>query len=87
MASLKEKIKRVLNNPASSIAAPVLEIEETPEHKIGGFIVSHTFAGMDQLDRQNKLWNYLEDVLKPEELRNIITLVTVTPDEADIKVG
>jgi len=42
---------------------------------------------MDQLDRLNKLWNYLEDVLKPEELRNIITLVTVTPDEADIKVG
>ncbi len=87
MAAFKEKIERLLNNPASSIAAPVLEIEETPEHKIGGFIVSHTFAGMDQLDRQNKLWNCLEDVLKSEELRNIITLVTVTPDEADIKAG
>ncbi len=84
MATLEEKIKKALDSPLSGIVDPVLDIEETPVHKIGGFIVSSSFSDMDQLDRQNKVWDYLEDVLDPEELQRIITLVTVTPEEADI---
>lgn len=87
MASLREKIEKVLNSPTSGIVDPILELEETSKHKVGGFIVSSTFLDMDQLDRQNKVWNYLEDVLQPEELLNIVSLVTVTPDEADVNVG
>ena len=87
MASLKEKIEKVFIDSASCIADPVLELEETPAHKLSGFIVSKTFLDMDQLDRQNKIWDYLEGVLQPDELLNIVSLVTITPDEADINEG
>lgn len=85
MAFLKEKLEKALISPLSGITDPVLEFEEeSSAHKVGGFIVSKSFLNMDQLDRQNKVWNYLEEVLQPEELLSIVSLVTVTPDEADI---
>ena len=87
MASLREKLVNALVSPSSGIVDPILDFKETPTHKVGGFIVSKTFLDMDQLDRQNKVWNYLEEVLQPEELMNIVSLVTVTPEEADIKEG
>lgn len=84
MASLKEKIKNALVSPTSGIMDPVVELEETSTKKVAGFIISKTFSEMDQLDRQNKVWNYMEKVLQQEEVMKIVSLVTVTPDEADL---
>jgi acid stress-induced BolA-like protein IbaG/YrbA len=84
MASLKEKLEKALADSASGIIDPVVELEQTSSCKVGGLVISNTFLDMDQLDRQNKIWNYLERVLQQEELLNIVSLITVTPDEADI---
>ena len=84
MASLKEKVEKALTDSASGIIDPVVELEQTSSYKVGGLIISNTFSDMDQLDRQNKIWNCLERVLQQEELLNIVSLITVTPDEADI---
>ena len=84
MASLKEKLEKALTDSASGIIDPVVELEQTSSYKVGGLVISNTFSDMDQLDRQNKIWNYLERVLQQEELLNIVSLITVTPDEADI---
>ncbi len=84
MASLKEKIEKALVSQESGIMDPIVDIEETSTNKVAGFIISNTFLDMDQLDRQNKVWNYIERVLQQEEALRIVSLVTVTPDEADL---
>ncbi len=87
MASLKEKIEKALVSPASGIVDPIVDIEETSTNKVAGFIISNTFLDMDQLDRQNKVSNYIERVFQQEEALRIVSLVTVTPDEADLDVA
>ena len=82
MASLKQKIENVFASSISDITDPVFDIEESPSHKVAGFIISRSFMDMDQIDRQNKVWDYLEQHLQPDDLSNIVSLLTVTPDEA-----
>ncbi len=84
MASLKQKIENVFTNAASEIVDPIFDIEESPSHKVAGFIISNSFMNMDQIDRQNKVWDHLERNLPSDDLSNIVSLLTVTPDEAEI---
>ncbi|MFW6303396.1 MAG: hypothetical protein ACOC2L_02130 [Candidatus Sumerlaeota bacterium] len=81
--ALKETLTSVLTKSDSGIDSPVLDLEETPGGKVGGFIISPSFAGMPQIERQNLLWDYLDHALSQEQLTRIVSLVTVTPDEAE----
>jgi|APSaa5957512622_1039677.scaffolds.fasta_scaffold211755_1 hypothetical protein len=87
MASLKQKIENVFTNTASEIVDPIFDIEESTSHKVAGFIISNSFMNMDQIDRQNKVWDHLERNLPQDDLRNIVSLLTVTQDEAEINTG
>lgn len=55
---------------------------ETPNGKVGGFIISPTFAGKSQIERQNMVWGCLDGHLDHEHILHIVSLVTITPDEA-----
>lgn len=79
---LIDKLTTTLSDPASEIATPEFELEETPTGKVGGFIISPSFAGKSQIERQNMLLDYLDQSLNAEQALGIISLVTVTPDEA-----
>ena len=79
----KEELIRTLSSEASGIADPHFELEEINMGKVGGFIVSQTFEGMSQIKRQGLVWDYLDKNFKPEILRNLVTIVTVTPEEAE----
>lgn len=76
----KDELIAAMTAPGSVIAAPSFDLEETAG-KVGGFVVSRTFAGMPQIDRQDLLWRYLDKVFTREQTRQIISLVTVTPEE------
>ena len=80
--ALKEDLATVISNPASGIMTPEFELEETPMGKVGGFIISPTFAGKSQIERQNLIWDYLDHELDKTQILHIVTLVTVTPEEA-----
>ena len=80
--ALKEKIETLISDSASKIAEPEFDLEETSGGKVGGFIISATFVGKSQVERQNMLWDYLDDKLDKEQILHIVSLVTVTPDEA-----
>ena len=82
MVSFKQKLENVLTNPASGIIDPIFDIDESSAHELAGFIISKSFENMDQIDRQNKIWDYMEKTLKTDELNNVIRLIAVTPDEA-----
>ena len=62
---------------------PVLEIEIKPSGRLGGFVVSETFSGISQIDRQNMLWDGLEKILDEERQSKIIALLTMTPAEVE----
>jgi acid stress-induced BolA-like protein IbaG/YrbA len=79
---LKEHLTETISNPASGIAAPEFELEEAADGKVGGFIISPSFAGKSQLERQNILWDYLDQALTQEQALGIVSLVTITPEEA-----
>lgn len=81
--AFKEELTALLENPESGIRDPKLDVEETPSGKLGGFVVSPTFSGKSQLERQNMLWDYLDSHLGPEGVLHIVSLVTVTPEEME----
>ncbi len=79
---LKEELLEILNH--SGFKSPFLDIEEeSSSGRIGGFLISSTFKGMPQLDRQNIVWDCIEKHFPIEKQRLIGGLLTVTPQEAD----
>ncbi len=79
---LKEQITDTISKPASGIASPEFDLEETPAGKVGGFVISPSFSGKSQIERQNMLWDYLDQVLTKEQGLGVVSLVTITPEEA-----
>ncbi len=78
---LKEELIEALND--LELENPTIELEKTPSGKIGGVIVSKSFKGKSQLDRQNLVWNRLEEILGKKKLVKVVALLTLTPQEAD----
>ena len=79
---LKDELETLIKSSESGIDAPELELEETSNGKVGGVVISPTFAGKPQLDRQNMLWDFLDHHLGRDQILHIVSLVTLTPDEA-----
>lgn len=80
--ALKDDLTTLISNSASGIVDPKFDLEEMPGGKVAGFIISPTFVGKSQIERQNMVWDYLDDKLDKEKILHIVSLVTVTPDEA-----
>jgi len=62
---------------------PQFEFELTPTGRIGGFIISESFFGKTQIERQNMIWDELDKVFDKEKRLKIIGLLTMTPDEIE----
>jgi len=76
-----EEIKKVFEK--LELEELEIDIEESGSGKIGGFIVSKSFEGMSQIDRQNYIWDYLEKQLSEEKHKKIRAILTLTPAESD----
>lgn len=50
--------------------------------KVAGYIISEAFRGESQINRQDQLWAKLRQHLRPEELIQIVAVLTMTPTEA-----
>ena len=57
-------------------------LEITGAGKVAGHIISEAFRGESQLNRQDLLWAQLQQRLRPDELQNIVAILTMTPTEA-----
>ncbi len=49
--------------------------------RVCGRIVSTSFRGLDQLVRQNKLWDQLGSRMTPGQLEQVGVILTMTPEE------
>jgi acid stress-induced BolA-like protein IbaG/YrbA len=76
-----EEIKRALEK--LELEELEIDMEESGSGKIGGFIVSKSFEGMSQTERQNYIWDHLEKELSEEKHKRIRVILTLTPEESE----
>lgn len=76
---LKQKIVAILN--AAGILIVHSDFEDTATGNVGGILTSASFKGLDEVARQELVWEKLKTNLSEEELQHIVSLITVTPDE------
>ncbi len=74
------KLKSVLQ--AEFSAAQEIIVEPAPDgERVKGLIISESFAGMDDADRQDHVWDLLESKLSQTEQRRVLSLIAYTPEE------
>jgi stress-induced morphogen len=78
MGTFKKKVKDILSDGFGDQA---VELENHPDGRIRGFIVSKKFIGKDALARQRRIWGVLRKKLTKSELRQILGFLAYTPEE------
>lgn len=63
------------------VKEPKVTLEEAGGGKFGGFIISGSFEGKTQIERQEMLWSQLDKNLDDSYRRRVVALLTMTPDE------
>ena len=74
---VKEKLKHVLLKKYKGGEI----LWERAGDRIVGELIWKGFVGMDQVERQEKLWDYLHKQLDQEEEMQIAAILTATPYE------
>ncbi len=79
---LREQITRIVDTLA--LGNVTLDFETTTAGKNGGFVISEAFTGMPQSDRQDLIWDALDEQLSLSDRAKITALLTLTPLEAEL---
>lgn len=74
------RVKTILNDEFPEADALKFELEKDGR-RISGYVVSKDFNGMEDADRQDRLWDILESNLSVEEQSRILSILAYTPDE------
>jgi acid stress-induced BolA-like protein IbaG/YrbA len=76
---LEKRILEVLDASGVHIFHSNFELSATGN--IGGILTSNDFSGLDEIERQELVWDKLKNKLTKNEQEHIVSLITVTPDE------
>ena len=79
---LKEKVFEALREAAGPDAC--IELDEVPPNKIGGLVLSGSFATQSPTERQDKIWKSLAQRLDASERARVVFIVTDTPEEYEV---
>jgi acid stress-induced BolA-like protein IbaG/YrbA len=60
---------------------PEFHLEILPSGSVSGSIVSDTFAGMDDLERQHRIWDVLDNIYGPASTKMVGTLLAYSKKE------
>jgi acid stress-induced BolA-like protein IbaG/YrbA len=74
------RVKTILNDEFPEADALKFELEKDGR-RISGYVVSKDFNGMEDADRQDRLWDILESNLSVEEQSRILSVLAYTPSE------
>lgn len=78
--AFRTKLKEALNK-AFSGAKIVLDPASPGSKRTVGQVVWKGFSGVDQIDRQEKLWKALKTQLTNEERAKVTVILTLAPEE------
>ena len=77
--SLKDKVTEALAEAAG--AGAHIELEDVAPDKVGGLVLSGSFAPLSPTERQDHIWKSLDQHLNAFERTRVVFIVTDTPDE------
>ena len=77
--SLKEKVGEALKEAVGDDAR--IELEDVAPDKVGGFVLSGSFAKQTPTERQDHIWKSLDLHLSPFERTRVVFIVADTPEE------
>lgn len=77
--SLKEKVLEALREAVGEGAT--ITLDDVPPNKIGGLVLSGSFATESPSERQDRIWNSLDKHLEAYERTRVVFIVTDTPEE------
>jgi acid stress-induced BolA-like protein IbaG/YrbA len=60
---------------------PSFELERLPSGKISGAVISPSFRGQTDTERQRRIWDVLDKHFGAESVHVVGTLLAYTPDE------
>jgi acid stress-induced BolA-like protein IbaG/YrbA len=78
MENLAQKVKNAL---LESFPESAIDLDDTDDDRVLGFVVSPEFRRKSALTRQNMIWRLLNKHLKADERRRILGIMTMTPEE------
>jgi acid stress-induced BolA-like protein IbaG/YrbA len=73
--------KRIYQALSPEFSKYEILLETTASKKVGGFVISRSFEGKNQMQRQQRIWRLLEKNLNTKELNRIVGILTFTPAE------
>ncbi len=77
--SLLDKVADALKEAVGEDAH--IELEVVPNDKIGGLVLSGSFASQSPSERQDRIWKSLDLHLSRFERTRVVFIVTDTPEE------
>jgi acid stress-induced BolA-like protein IbaG/YrbA len=77
----QEKVRRVLER--LGLSAPAIDVQPSDGHRIVAEVVSDSFEGMPEEDRQELVWTELGKQLDPREQAQVEYVLTNAPSERD----
>jgi acid stress-induced BolA-like protein IbaG/YrbA len=77
--SVRAQIRGVLEE---ILEAPKVDLVETAR-TVQGFVVSGSFEGKSQTERQDQIWEGLKAKIPEDMLVKVVSILTLTPQEAD----
>ena len=77
--SLKEKVHDALVEAVGSDAD--IRLEDAAPDKVGGLVLSGSFATQSPSERQDHIWKALDHHLTTFERTRVVFIITDTPDE------
>ena len=78
--SVKQKVTEALAEACKPDEHPDIQLDDTG-NRIAGLIVSGSFAGKSPHERQDRIWDHLDEALNPYERTLISFIVAETPEE------
>lgn len=84
MDDLKQFSQRLKQSFESALADPIVSAERGDFTKVLVYVVSPTFEGMDEGDRQEIVWERVLEDFAPDDQRKIEFIYTDAPSEVDL---
>jgi len=78
---LSEKVQSALLPLYGRSASEGLNLEVVPPNRLTGTLVSAKFRGLTHGERQDLIWDLLDEVLTPHERTRIVIIIANTPEE------
>ena len=82
----KRKLRDILATELK-LEQPGFELEQLPGGRISGSVISDSFDGMKDSDRQKQIWDALEKALGEEAIRLVGTILAYTGAEWNVELA